>query len=166
MAVLRCAHCRQLNRVPLETGTKGLVCGRCDADLPTPAILWRLHQVRDDLEQLLKEYRWYDPAVQQKIKRRLQRQHSILANAAAVYPGFERTCRASPDVIADIEEKSCELQRKLDRAAMKTVVRILLVIVSIVKITFSVGGPPALPPGSVRLLPRLEFGDLRSTRVP
>jgi hypothetical protein len=149
LAILCCAHCRQRNRVPLATGTKGLTCGRCEADLPTPAILWRLHQVRDELDQLLKEYRWWDPRVQQRVELRLERQHSILANAAAAYPGFGRTCRASPDVVADIEAKSNELLKKLDHAAMRIGLRILLVIVSLVRITFDVGGgPPALPPGS------------------
>jgi hypothetical protein len=108
--------------------------------------------VRDELEQLLKEYRWYNLSVQQKVERRLQRQHDILANAAVAYPGFRRTCRASPDVIADIEEMAGHLRWKLDHAAMKTGLRILLVIVGLVKITFNVGGPPALPPGSVHLL--------------
>jgi hypothetical protein len=106
--------------------------------------------VRDELDQLLKEYRWWDFPVQQRIERRLERQHNILANAAAAYPGFGRTCRASPDVVADIVEKSDELRERLDHAAMKIGLRILLVIVSLVKITFTVGGgPPALPPGSV-----------------
>jgi hypothetical protein len=133
----------------MATGTKGLVCGRCEADLPTPAIVWWLDQARDELDQLLKEYEWWNPAAQRRIEGRLERQHSILASAAAAYPGFERTCRASPDLVADIVEKSRELRKKLDHAAMKAGLRILLVLVGLIRITFNAGGgPPALPPGS------------------
>lgn len=148
MTVLRCAHCQQLNRIPPETGTKGLVCGRCDADLPTPAILWRLHQVRNEIDWLLNNYHWYSPLRWKGIEDRLERQHHILANVAAAYPGFQRTCRACPDLVAEIDGKSRDLQAKLDGAALKAGIRILILIVRIIKVTF-IGGPPALPPGAV-----------------
>jgi len=133
----------------METGTKGIACGRCDADLPTPAIVWRLHRVRDELQQLLNEYRWYSLAVQTRTEHGLQRQHNTLVVAAATYAGFARTCRACPDVLEEINVLSQAIQAKLDRYSIKNGIRIVLIVVKIVKIVFgAAGGHLALPAGS------------------
>jgi hypothetical protein len=137
--------------VPLETGTKGIVCGRCDADLPTPAILWRLERARDELEQLLREYQWSSLGVLARTERGLERQHNILANAAAAYPGFERTCRACPEIVDQIRELELDIQRKLDRHPFNNKERIIIIIVvRIVRIVFRAAASAhlALPAGT------------------
>jgi hypothetical protein len=149
MAVLSCSACGQANRVPLETGTKGIVCGRCDADLPTPAIMWRLERVRDALEQLLRLYRWSSLEVLARTERGLERQHNILVNAAAAYPGFERTCRACPEIVEEIGELQRDIQRKLDRHPFNNKERIIIIVVRIVKIVFlAASAHLALPAGT------------------
>lgn len=149
MAVLSCSACGQANRVPLETGTKGIVCGRCDADLPTPAIMWRLERARDALEQLLREYRWSSLEVLARTERGLEKQHNILVNAAAAYPGFERTCRACPEIVDEIRELQWEIQRKLDRHPFNNKERIIIIVVRIVRIVFrAASAHPALPVGT------------------
>jgi hypothetical protein len=150
MAVLSCSACGQANRVPLEAGTKGIVCGRCDADLPTPAIMWRLQRARDELAQLLREWRWYSLEVLARTERGLERQHTILAIAAASYPGFERTCRACPEIVDEIRELEQEIQQKLDRHPFNNKDRIIAIVVKIVRIVFRAAAAAhfALPAGA------------------
>jgi hypothetical protein len=150
VAVLSCSACGQANRVPLETGTKGIVCGRCDADLPTPAIMWRLERARDALEQLLREYRWSSLEVLARTERGLEKQHNILAIAAADYPGFARTCRACPEIVAEIRALEWEIQRKLKHHPWNNRERIIIIVVKIVKIVFRAAASAhlALPAGA------------------
>jgi hypothetical protein len=145
--MIECGQCGQRNRVLPETGTKGIRCGRCRGDLPTPAVFHLLLQVKTELSELMTEYRVIDIRGRHKeIERKLRKQQSILANAAVAYPGYDRTWRASIELAADIETLSQDLQKKFDHQATRKVVQIIIEIVRMIHINIS--GVPALPSGS------------------
>jgi hypothetical protein len=143
--ILVCWACKRRNRVPPQTGTKGIRCGFCRADLPTPAIERRLLDVRDELADLLSTYRRFDVHGRREIERRLNRQLNILATVTAVWPGFERTRRASIDLATEIDSLSAELQCRLEANMARTALQILLAILRSIHLTYNI--PRGLPPG-------------------
>ncbi len=84
-----------------------------------------------------------------RTERGLEKQHNILVNAAAAYPGFERTCRACPEIVDEIRELQWEIQRKLSRHPFNNKERIIIIVVRIVKIVFRAASAHlALPAGT------------------
>jgi hypothetical protein len=111
--------------------------------------MWRLERARDALEQLLREYRWSSLEALARTERGLEKQHNILAIAAADYPGFQRTCRACPEIVAEIRELQWEIQRKLDHHPFNNKERIIIIVVRIVQLVFRAASAHlALPAGT------------------
>ncbi len=145
--MVTCDACGKRNRIPAQVGVRGIRCGECGHALATPKIVERLTQVKTELRDLSAKLKRFDyPRNHVDIERKLSRQKAILANLPDL-PGYRLTSQASFDLIVEISVLVGELERGLQRTALKVALRILVEIGQFLRI-LAVETPRLLTSGS------------------
>ncbi len=104
----------------------------------------RLTQVRDSLAKLTTQTSNYNPRQNERVVEELQHQLNVLGNLP-VYPGFERTKRASFELCMEIDRLAYKVGRQIGNSHINRILYIVRAIVELVKPALAVR--KALPPG-------------------